>query len=161
MFQSSLAAAFLDPTLQDLITCQPHLISRSNAPGHPSLSRSPTSNDVITSLCQARLYRFTCRRPAVHPQVSTADADSYKTVRASVKRAITELEGWRLEREWGQAEWAIVYVRPFAVDAQVGRVAPVVELGRVAARGVGNGSSGEGKGKVVGMSIYGTQVYKA
>ena len=52
-------------------------------------------------------------------QVSTADVDTYKGIRAAIKRCISELEGWRLQKDWGAAEWAVVYVRPTGADVQV------------------------------------------
>ncbi|KAG1661690.1 hypothetical protein FOA52_001967 [Chlamydomonas sp. UWO 241] len=44
--------------------------------------------------------------------VSTTDVNEYKSIKALVRRVVVELE-----RDWGQAEWTVVYVRPPHVDA--------------------------------------------
>lgn len=47
--------------------------------------------------------------------MSTADVAEFKTMKVMLKRTIADLE-----RDWGQAEWTVVYIRPIGVDAQVG-----------------------------------------
>eukprot|EP00955_Chlamydomonas_euryale_P072555 361432-Chlamydomonas_euryale.AAC.15 len=66
---------------------------------------------AVSNCVNSRRYRFS------HPystQVSTNDVNEYKSIKVLVRKVISDLE-----RDWGQAEWALVYVRPANVDAQV------------------------------------------